>query len=48
MAGARPGEGSGGSPSGVEVVEVWSECLCGVKDEETGEGGMTMVGMDGG
>lgn len=48
MAGAGPGEGGGGRPSGVEVVEVWVDGLCGVGDAEAGEGGVAIVGMEGG
>lgn len=47
MAGAGPGEGGGGSPSGVEVVEVWVDRLCGVGEAEAEDnGGMAMVGME--
>lgn len=48
MAGAGPVECGGGSPSGVEVVELWVDGLCGVGDAEAGEGGVAMVGMEGG
>ena len=48
VAGAGPVECGGGSPSGVEVVELWVDGLCGVGDAEAGEGGVAMVGMEGG
>lgn len=49
VGGAGPWEGGGGSPSGVEVVEVWVDGLCEVGFAEAEEeDGVAMVGMDGG